>query len=123
MNLIDIFIQIILPTALISSIITAILIYFIVPKLYKKYLKPDLDEIPKEIGKEVEEGVITAGKKLLPEFEERVKSGFLKGLTDMTSLPTNIASNFIQSSLENLGLFKGDSKKNRESGKSGDSYE
>jgi hypothetical protein len=111
MSIFEIFFQIILPTAVLSSLFTAILIYLMVPKLYKKNLKKDLDEIPKEIGKEVEIGVIRAAKSLLPQFEERVKSGFLKGLTDVTSLPTNFAANFIQSSLENLGLFKGDSKK------------
>ena len=67
---------VILPTAILTSIVTAGLVYFLALKLYYDKIEKPIDNLPDRIALKVEE----AGERLLPQFEDKVKKGFIAAL-------------------------------------------
>ncbi|MCB1146519.1 MAG: hypothetical protein KDK38_06920 [Leptospiraceae bacterium] len=93
-------ISVIAGTAFLSSALTAYITYRLADRMYDIKVEKRIDQLPAEIGAEVEKGVKDAAESLLPEFEERVRNGFRSSLKDATRLGPELTSSAIEASLE-----------------------
>jgi hypothetical protein len=103
MQLADMVLYVILPTAILTSLVTASLVYFLARKLYYDEIEKPIDDLPDRIALKVEE----AGDRLLPRFEERVKKGFLAALKDSPKLGPEMTVGVIESALKGMDQIIG----------------
>lgn len=103
MQLADMILYVILPTAILTSLVTASLVYFLARKLYYDEIEKPIDDLPDRIALKVEE----AGDRLLPRFEERVKKGFLAALKDSPKLGPEMTVGVIESALKGMDQIIG----------------
>jgi len=94
----EIVLYVVLPTAVLTSLVTALLVYYLARKLYYDEIEKPIDNLPDRIALKVEE----AGERLLPRFEERVKKGFLSALKDSTKLGPEMTVGVIESALKGM---------------------
>lgn len=98
MQIAEILLYIVLPTAVLTSLITALLVYYLARKLYYDEIEKPIDDLPDRIALKVEE----AGERLLPRFEERVKKGFLDALKESPRLGPEMTVGVIESTLRGM---------------------
>ena len=94
----EILLYIVLPTAVLTSLVTALLVYYLARKLYYDEIEKPIDDLPDRIALKVEE----AGDRLLPRFEERVKKGFLEALKESPKLGPEMTVGVIESTLKSM---------------------
>ena len=109
MTFLELLLMVALPTALLTSVMTAALIYYLAQKLYDKKIEKKIDALPDRISAAVQ----GAGEKLLPEFEARVKRGFLTALKDSAKLGPEMTVGVIESALQGIDQFIGGGRKDR----------
>lgn len=104
MQVTELILYVVLPTAVLTSLVTAGLVYFLAKKLYYDEIEKPIDELPDRIALKVEE----AGDRLLPRFEEKVKKGFLAALKDSPKLGPEMTAGVIESTLRSVDqIFRG----------------
>lgn len=97
---------IIVPTACLSSLLTALAVWWIVPRLYRRHLREDIQAAPEEIGRRVRSGLKEAAREMLPEFRDQVKEGFYEGLGKAYRNAPEMTTSALKSSLEYLDPLK-----------------
>ncbi len=103
MQLTEMILYVMLPTAVLTSLVTAGLVYFLARKLYYDEIEKPIDDLPDRIAFKVEE----AADRLLPRFEERVKAGFLAALRDSPKLGPEMTVGVIESALKGMDQIIG----------------
>ncbi|RME93180.1 MAG: hypothetical protein D6767_01590 [Candidatus Hydrogenedentota bacterium] len=103
-------------SSLFSSILTGLLMLLAVQKWKKQKLDHELENVANLVGEKVKQGVMEAVDEKLPLFQEKVKTGMIQGLMEVTSISPDVknAVELIRGSIEeSLGLVFGKNNLNQ----------